>query len=85
MNKQNEMKQMIRNGGKEREKNGWISKMRWNKWLNIAEKQRNLMNKQIEMKQMIGNGGNDRENGWISKMRWKKWLEIVEKTEKYDE
>jgi hypothetical protein len=36
MNKQNEMKEMIRNGGKDR-KNWWRSKMRWNKWLEMVE------------------------------------------------
>jgi hypothetical protein len=33
----NEMNQMIRNGGKDREI-WWISKMRWNKWLEMVEK-----------------------------------------------
>jgi hypothetical protein len=37
INKQNEMKQMKRYGGKDRE-NGWISKMRWNKWLEMVKK-----------------------------------------------
>jgi hypothetical protein len=37
MNKQDEMKQMIRYGGKDSE-NGWISKLRWNKWLDNVGK-----------------------------------------------
>jgi hypothetical protein len=31
------MKQMIRNCGKDRE-NGWISKLRWRKWLEMVGK-----------------------------------------------
>jgi hypothetical protein len=31
------MKQMIRSGEKDRE-NGWISKLRWNKWLEVVGK-----------------------------------------------
>jgi hypothetical protein len=31
------MKQMIRNGGKDRDI-WWISKMRWKKWLDMVEK-----------------------------------------------
>jgi hypothetical protein len=33
------MKQMIKNGGKDRE-NGWISKLRLNKWLEMVEMER---------------------------------------------
>jgi hypothetical protein len=32
-----QMKQMIRSGGKERE-NGWINKLRWNKWVEMVGK-----------------------------------------------
>jgi hypothetical protein len=37
INKQIKMKQMIRHGGKDIE-NGWISKLRWNKWLEMVNK-----------------------------------------------
>jgi hypothetical protein len=36
VNKQNEMKQMIRNGRNDKEI-GWIRKLRWNKWLEMEE------------------------------------------------
>jgi hypothetical protein len=78
------MKQMIRNGGNGREIQ-WISKLRWNKWLDMVDWKRNLMNKQIEMKQTIRNGGNDREIGWISKLRWNQWLDMMEISWKYIE
>jgi hypothetical protein len=39
MNKKNEIKQMIRNGGKDRG-NGWISQLRWSKWLEMVEMER---------------------------------------------
>jgi hypothetical protein len=52
MNKQIEMKEMIRYGWKDRD-NGMISEMRWNKLLDMMKRQGNLMNKQIEKKKII--------------------------------
>jgi hypothetical protein len=78
------MKQMIRNGW-----NGteiwWISKMRWNKWLEMVKRQGKWMNKQIEMKQMIRNGWSGTEIWLISKLRWRNSLDMVDKTGKMNE
>jgi hypothetical protein len=46
------MKEMIRYGGKDREIR-LISKLRWNKWLDMMYMTGKWMNKQIEMKQII--------------------------------